>query len=242
MSKLNDSTLKIFKKYRLNTDMSVFGDENKLYDVVKVMDDMVGNQVGKYIGRLPFWDSAKPKTSTRYYYIRSDVERNYHRSTTDAPNVNTKPDFEYCYCFDPLSLKLIQNNAKFSDKFLLGFCYNNSFETVCYLGLIANGDKFEYALFEDVDMNIELTSETLPDGFSTSLFTFVSDKPWNVYLSNKSLDYFTSNSLYSILYIPTTTFAPIYIPSFITKSYYTTQSLTTSYFNAFSQVVKGEII
>lgn len=29
MSKLNDSTLKIFKKYRLDTDMSVFGDENK---------------------------------------------------------------------------------------------------------------------------------------------------------------------------------------------------------------------
>ena len=48
MSKLNDSTLKIFKKYRLDTDMSVFGNENKLYDVVKVMDDMVGGQVSKY--------------------------------------------------------------------------------------------------------------------------------------------------------------------------------------------------
>ena len=46
MSKLNDSTLKILKKYRLDTDMSVFGNENKLYDVVKVMDDMVGTQVG----------------------------------------------------------------------------------------------------------------------------------------------------------------------------------------------------
>ena len=32
MSKLNDSTLKILKKYRLDTDMSVFGNENKLYD------------------------------------------------------------------------------------------------------------------------------------------------------------------------------------------------------------------
>ena len=30
MSKLNDSTLKILKKYRLDTDMSVFGNENKL--------------------------------------------------------------------------------------------------------------------------------------------------------------------------------------------------------------------
>ena len=48
MSKLNDSTLKILKKYRLDTDMSVFGNENKLYDVVKVMDDMVGGQVSKY--------------------------------------------------------------------------------------------------------------------------------------------------------------------------------------------------
>ena len=69
MSKLNDSTLKILKKYRLDTDMSVFGNENKLYDVVKVMDDMVGGQVGKYIGQLPYWDSTKPETSKRYYYF-----------------------------------------------------------------------------------------------------------------------------------------------------------------------------
>lgn len=242
MSKLNDSTLKILKKYRLDTDMSVFGNENKLYDVVKVMDDMVGNQVGKYIGELPFWDSTKPRVSNRYYFFRSDAERNYKRVTSDAPKVNTKPDFEYCYCLHPLSLKLIQDNAKFSDKFLLGFCYNDKLETVCYLGLIANGANFEYALFEDVDMNIELTSETLPNGFSVSMFTIVSDKSWNVPLYVKGLSDFASNTTYSIIYIPDDTSTFIYLPSYITKSYYTLSSFTFSYLNNFSQVVKGEII
>ena len=59
MSKLNDSTLKILKKYRLDTDMSVFGNENKLYDVVKVMDDMVGNQVGKYVSSVYYMSSTE---------------------------------------------------------------------------------------------------------------------------------------------------------------------------------------
>lgn len=61
MSKLNDSTLKIFKKYRLDTDMSVFGNENKLYNVVKVMDDMVGNQVSKYVGDSYYFSSTSNK-------------------------------------------------------------------------------------------------------------------------------------------------------------------------------------
>ena len=66
MSKLNDSTLKILKKYRLDTDMSVFGNENKLYDVVKVMDDMVGNQVSKYVGDSFYFSSTSNKTYSAF--------------------------------------------------------------------------------------------------------------------------------------------------------------------------------
>lgn len=39
MSKLNDSTLKIFKKYKPDANMSVFGNENKLNEVVNIMDN-----------------------------------------------------------------------------------------------------------------------------------------------------------------------------------------------------------
>lgn len=39
MSKLNDSTLKIFKKYKPDTNMSVFGNENKLNEVINLMDN-----------------------------------------------------------------------------------------------------------------------------------------------------------------------------------------------------------
>lgn len=242
MSKLNDSTLKIFKKYRLNTDMSVFGNENKLYDVVKVMDDMVGGQVGKYIGQLPFWDSTKPTTTKRYYYFLTGVERTYKRITSII-KVNTKPDFEYCYCLDPLSFKLIQNNAKFNDKFLVGFCFNTHKETICYLGLVANGDNFEYGLFKDADMTDELTTETLPEGFSLASFTYVSDKEWKQYIELKGLsDFFPNKTTYSMTSIPDTTFGYIYLPSYITKSFYTTRDLTGSYLDTFSQVVKGEII
>lgn len=242
MSKLNDSTLKILKKYRLDTDMSVFGNENKLYDVVKVMDDMVGNQVGKYIGQLPFWDSIKPETSTRYYYFLQGSQPTYKRITSNI-KVNTKPDFEYCYCLDPLSLKLIQNNAKFTDKFLVGFCFNTHKETICYLGLVANGNNFEYGLFKDLDMTDELTTETLPEGFSVATFTYVSDKEWKQHIALKNLsDFFPNITTYSINYIPDTTFGYVYLPSYITKSFYTTLNLTGNYLTAFSQVVKGEII
>ena len=68
MSKLNDSTLKILKKYRLDTDMSVFGNENKLYDVVKVMDDMVGNQVSKYATSCYYFDSLSTRFPQGYNY------------------------------------------------------------------------------------------------------------------------------------------------------------------------------
>ena len=99
MSKLNDSTLKILKKYRLDTDMSVFGNENKLYDVVKVMDDMVGNQVSKYVGHV--------------YYLSSTslTSINIFKATSSGKTTNTLLSFELkqpqspILFFDPFSLK-----------------------------------------------------------------------------------------------------------------------------------------
>ena len=99
MSKLNDSTLKILKKYRLDTDMSVFGNENKLYDVVKVMDDMVGNQVSKYVGDVYYLSSTNNSTLDVY------------KATSSGKTTNTTLSFEIkqpqspILFFDPFSLK-----------------------------------------------------------------------------------------------------------------------------------------
>lgn len=101
MSKLNDSTLKILKKYRLDTDMSVFGNENKLYDVVKVMDDMVGNQVSKYVGNCNYFSS----TSTENYscfYVTSKGKSTTASYSEDLP----KPTEKRIY-FDPFTLKFL---------------------------------------------------------------------------------------------------------------------------------------
>lgn len=99
MSKLNDSTLKILKKYRLDTDMSVFGNENKLYDVVKVMDDMVGNQVSKYVGNVNYLSSTKNTTLDVF------------KATSSGKTTNVTLSFEIkqpqspILFFDPFSLK-----------------------------------------------------------------------------------------------------------------------------------------
>lgn len=99
MSKLNDSTLKIFKKYRLDTNMSVFGDENKLYDVVKVMDDMVGNQVSKYAGLVTYLSSTRLQSS--YYWRATSSGKTTNATATFTFN---KPQSQILL-FDPLSLK-----------------------------------------------------------------------------------------------------------------------------------------
>lgn len=99
MSKLNDSTLKILKKYRLDTDMSVFGNENKLYDVVKVMDDMVGNQVSKYVGNVTYLSSTKSSSQVVF------------KATSSGKTTNALLSFELTQpqspilFFDPFSLK-----------------------------------------------------------------------------------------------------------------------------------------
>ena len=107
MSKLNDSTLKIFKKYRLDTDMSVFGNENKLYDVVKVMDDMVGNQVSNKAGTALFLNSSG--ASTVYHVnLNSGVATYtpYQQSGRSFSTTATKQ-----LCFDALTFKYLYNNV-----------------------------------------------------------------------------------------------------------------------------------
>lgn len=88
MSKLNDSTLKIFKKYRLDTDMSVFGNENKLYDVVKVMDDMVGGQVSEY---KAFSDYISSLSTEKIYSYSVNADSVFNvvekTSTISSPDV-----------------------------------------------------------------------------------------------------------------------------------------------------------
>ena len=102
MSKLNDSTLKIFKKYRLNTDMSVFGNENKLYDVVKVMDDMVGNQVSKYVANVGFLNSNSSKNISSYKTTGAlkDYAVDYARVLNNTSIV---------HLYEPVSMKKIGN-------------------------------------------------------------------------------------------------------------------------------------
>ena len=99
MSKLNDSTLKILKKYRLDTDMSVFGNENKLYDVVKVMDDMVGNQVSKYVGEVYYLSSTKSSSSVGYKVTSSG------KTTNATLSFEIKQPQSPILFFDPFSLK-----------------------------------------------------------------------------------------------------------------------------------------
>lgn len=99
MSKLNDSTLKILKKYRLDTDMSVFGNENKLYDVVKVMDDMVGNQVSKYVGKVGYLSSINNQNATYYTATQSGTTKTFNTS------INITTPKSLILFFDPFSLK-----------------------------------------------------------------------------------------------------------------------------------------
>ena len=126
MSKLNDSTLKILKKYRLDTDMSVFGNENKLYDVVKVMDDMVGNQVSKYVGDAYYLSSTR------------NANINVFEATSSGKTTNVLLSFELkqpqapILFFDPFSLKYEGKIDETSSVMPLGKMYlNNSF--VAYL-------------------------------------------------------------------------------------------------------------
>ena len=145
MSKLNDSTLKILKKYRLDTDMSVFGNENKLYDVVKVMDDMVGNQVSKYVGNVYYLSSTK------------NASMDIFKATSSGKTTNVLLNFELnqpqapILFFDPFSLKYEGKVDETSSVMPLAKMYlNNNF--VAYLFALAviwhlGNLPLEYALY-----------------------------------------------------------------------------------------------
>lgn len=123
MSKLNDSTLKIFKKYRLDTNMSVFGNENKLYDVVKVMDDMVGNQVSKWVSG-DVYSLSSTSFDESYVLITNGKPLNIYSFTYNSVENYQLPADVYNY--DPLSMKLICINYAGSKKQLFGVLYKDN--------------------------------------------------------------------------------------------------------------------
>lgn len=133
MSKLNDSTLKILKKYRLDTDMSVFGNENKLYDVVKVMDDMVGGQVSDVKANMPYFDSTVT-VGISYWCKIQDSATPVYTPTKSGMTIN-KPvtDGYHEYVFDGLSLKYLGDNAT-SDIMKYGYLLLSD-DTKLYLGI-----------------------------------------------------------------------------------------------------------
>lgn len=135
MSKLNDSTLKILKKYRLDTDMSVFGNENKLYDVVKVMDDMVGNQVSKYIGAVDVLNSLSTTVTTGYIAKENSVFAEYSANNI----IQFTRDI---YIYHPLTMKKIKIFKPSDNIFPIGYLFSDIGEIVCYVNLDIERKKF----------------------------------------------------------------------------------------------------
>lgn len=121
MSKLNDSTLKILKKYRLDTDMSVFGNENKLYDVVKVMDDMVGNQVSKYVANIDYRNSTMTENIKEIHLTNGitqpkTIEFNITLNDSDVNSYPVK-----ALVFDKQTMKLIRSYKENSPVICVGY-------------------------------------------------------------------------------------------------------------------------
>lgn len=154
MSKLNDSTLKILKKYRLDTDMSVFGNENKLYDVVKVMDDMVGNQVGKHIG-IGYYADSLTTSSSSYCSFHFEKQFEYMPKQIEyTPNIGNAT---HQYVFDMVSYKFLYDNVV-GNKILIGRVnrVNSSGVFIRTLGYLAY-DKLDTML--KIFTDLSLTSE-----------------------------------------------------------------------------------
>ena len=157
MSKLNDSTLKIFKKYRLDTDMSVFGNENKLYDVVKVMDDMVGGQVGSKKTITWFRDSLNTENYRSYNYTAAPTEiRQYTQTYAQSIEIN---NVSHVYCYDPFTMKYLCDNMT-QDVWLYGLLVNSDEKIVAYVGFVMDSTTEtrlsgkNYGLYKDVNCSI----------------------------------------------------------------------------------------
>lgn len=193
MSKLNDSTLKILKKYRLDTDMSVFGNENKLYDVVKVMDDMVGNQVSKYVGNTPILDSNSTKEVTcvklaRYSPNVSGIER--PRELTINLVMNNEP-LSSCpanvLVFDYSSFKLI-------NKYYLGsqtLCVGYASSPTKFLGyIVVNFTNKTVGCYKDISGTQLIDSDTTITNVFITWYFLVFDRSLNI--SQTGTDYTVS--------------------------------------------------
>ena len=209
MSKLNDSTLKIFKKYRLDTDMSVFGNENKLHDVVKVMDDMVGNQVSKYVGSV--------------YYLSSTHNQNINvfKATSSGKTTNVLLNFELkqpqspILFFDPFSLKYEGKVDETSSVMPLAKMYlNNNF--VAYL-VCEISTKSTYLSQDIYGNNIFKVSVNAGDTIYFSTFLMFSNVIYSLD-GGPSFDYsslFEFTTTHSSLNVPATKKGIITLPETI---------------------------
>lgn len=205
MSKLNDSTLKILKKYRLDTDMSVFGNENKLYDVVKVMDDMVGNQVSKYVGDVYYLSSTKSSTLDIY------------KATSSGKTTNTTLSFEIkqpqspILFFDPFSLKYEGKVDETSSVMPLAKMYLNK-NFVAYL-VCEISTKSTY-LSQDIYGN-NMFKVSVNDGDTIYFATFLKFSNTIYSVSGNAFDYtllFEFTTITSYLPAPETTRTIITLP------------------------------
>lgn len=189
MSKLNDSTLKILKKYRLDTDMSVFGNENKLYDVVKVMDDMVGNQVGTHIGNAYYADSLTTQ-STSYCSFRIDKQFEYAPKQIEYTENNIA---NHQFVFDMISYKYLYDNIV-GNKILIGRVnkVNSSGAFILTLGYLAY-DKSDRMLkiFTDLSLITEINyTFTQNQYFFVEPFVCYSDERCSFsFRPNQSVEY-----------------------------------------------------
>lgn len=130
MSKLNDSTLKILKKYRLDTDMSVFGNENKLYGVVKVMDDMVGNQVGKYVAQV-YYMSSTETSNANFYSANAGTSVDYQN---DEFKSSIRFDDVVIY-FNPFTFKYLGCVPPNSSVLPVAIIVDENLNPICYTGV-----------------------------------------------------------------------------------------------------------
>lgn len=152
MSKLNDSTLKIFKKYRLDTNMSVFGNENKLYDVVKVMDDMVGNQVSKYVSAINVLNSLEKSGPVTSVATNSSV-------FAECPFDGTIPSISNdIYIYNALSMKKIMTFKSGDNIFPIGCLIDKDGNVICQINLDLERNKYFCSSDEQGTNNLTGTS------------------------------------------------------------------------------------
>ena len=184
MSKLNDSTLKILKKYRLDTDMSVFGNENKLYDVVKVMDDMVGNQVSKYKAFVSYASSIKTETGKSYSVNADSVFKDATKSSSI-----TSPDI--LIIVDALSYKVLSIIEK-PNAICIGYLQGTTkvLGYVCY-----NIENMSFGVYSDIAGTQSLTGTRCEEKFGFIPFILFSSN--TVSLSSSTSPYVYVSSIVS---------------------------------------------